>query len=548
MARLTKCGWETMHHTTNNNAADFLLDGDAYFRRVHENLRDLLAAPAAANSYVRMAFWEFSHEAYLPSYTTGGGAHVPGCLLKDLLFDIADKGHIIQLIAWYGTWAVRRFAAEMKTNQKLQTWVTQTNTAHNNVGTYRNIQAYLEQYGGNVTGCSTHQKIVIVSITGAKQAFVGGENMSQHYLSESTHNYKNWWHDTAVRVRGPVVDDIEGEWVRRWRKQNANGPLPNTAVGIAQANAGTLSIRMATTNVEANPVETSIRDQMILRIQNAQNLIYLENYALTDPILINALAARLRGANPPTVIILVNNPAATSLPQDFSPFSYLMFYTYAELALIDCQSFSAVDTWRAWITRTPNVYLNANVQNPVMRKLGLNPNTMASFNPVNAFRYDYTYNATDKKVWLRNLWDITTNVNVMYAPQSNHPGGNKWPYPHSKLAIFDDDFLVVGTSNWTYRSMQYDGEITLMIHDTAIAPNFVTTARDDLFEHWNQNNGFAGWSADADQNIVDFTNNAVPLEEVRIVPLRMTDFIHPASAKAWKKIVSTVGAAASAYL
>lgn len=535
-----------MQQTTNNNAATFLLDGDEYFRTLHESLRNLLAAPAAATTYVRMAFWEFSHEAYLPSYTALGGHQVPGCILKDLLYDLAKSGHIVQMIAWYGTWAVRHFAAEMKTNRNLQTWVTATNGGNNPVG-YRPMQVYLEPYGGTVTGASTHQKIAIVSIAGAKEAFIGGENMSAHYLSETAHNYKNWWHDTAVNVRGPVVDAIEGEWVRRWNKQNP-APAPANAPGLAQGNAGNLTIRMATTNVEANPQETDIRTQMLQRIGAAQTLIYMENYALTDPMLVSALAARLRGVNPPRVIIVVNNPAATALPQDFSPFSYLMYYTYAELALVGCQSFSAVDTWTAWITGNPNVYQNVNVALPTMRKFGLNPNAMTRFNPVDAFRYDCTYNGLAKQIWLRNIWDITTNVNVMYAPRSNHPGSNVWPYPHSKLACFDDDMLVVGTSNWTYRSMQYDGEISLFIQDMAIAPNFVTAARDRLFQHWNQNANPANWSADADQNVLDFQNNAVPLEEARIVPLRMTDFIHPASATAWKKIASTVGAMASAYL
>lgn len=544
-----------MQSTTNNNAVDFLLDGNEYFSAVHEQLRNLEAAPIGATTYVRMAFWEFSHEAYLPAYTDPAGHRVPGCLLKDLLYDIAKKGHIVQLIAWYGTWAVRRFRAEMRTNQKLETWVNTTNGGQNPVA-YRNIQLYMEPYGRFVTGCSTHQKIAVISINNAKRAFVGGENMSPHYLSDTAHNYKNWWHDSAVCVRGPAVDDIEEEWRRRWLKQQVP-PAPSGQAAAAQPNAGGLTIRVATTNSEANPVETDIRTQMIMRINNAANLIYMENYALTDPMLVSALAARLRGHNPPRVIIVVNHPRSASMDvdvlglvyrQEFNPFAYLMYYTYAELALPGCQSFSAVNTWRSWLTRNPVVYQNANVTNPNMRKFGLNPNAMARFNPVNAFRYDFDDNGNATYAWLRDIWDITTNDHVMYAPKSNNPNGDLWPYPHSKLAVFDDDFLCVGTSNWTYRSMQYDGEIELFIRDGTPAPNFVTAARDRLWTHWNQRVTPVHWSGDADQNVLDLAAGNVPLEETRVVPLGLTDFIHPASGEAWWRMASTAGALGSAYL
>jgi phosphatidylserine/phosphatidylglycerophosphate/cardiolipin synthase-like enzyme len=39
---------------------------------------------------------------------------------------------------------------------------------------------------------------------------------------------------------------------------------------------------------------------------------------------------------------------------------------------------------------------------------------------------------------------------------------------HSKLAIIDD-YLICGSSNWTYRSLQYDGEISLFMQSNALA-------------------------------------------------------------------------------
>lgn len=529
-----------MQHTTNNNAVDFLLDGDAFFEQMHRSLRGLIAngTRGNANCYVRLAYWMIANDLTLPGYLGQAPA-----AFTDVLKAVAIAGHQVQIIAWIGN-------SNMGLNHDwLTAWVNTTNTANAiNVG-YVAIQLYLEQYGGTWQNCSNHQKVMLISTNGAKEVLLGGLNISGAYLSSDQHDAANDWHDTGVLVQGPAVDDIEAEWVRRWRKQPGNGPVPNTAIGAAQANAGNLTIRTCTNNFEANPAEADIRPQMVQRIVNAQNLIYMENYALTDPFLVNTLAGVIRGAygNNPQIVTVVDDPRGQTDGLGALG-SYLMYYTFLELSLPRLASVDVVDTFMRRIMKTPrNIAVGAMV-NPRVTSNAININRAATFNPVTNYRLRFTENATNRSIGFSDIWGYTPNgnANIMYTLTS---GAGNQAYPHSKLAIFDDNWLVVGTSNWTYRSMQYDGEITLFINDATVAPNFVTGVRDQLFAHWNQPANPANWDATARQNVVQIGNGTIANhdEEPRIIPLGYGDFLHPSSSDAWKSGYVWLGYGGSTY-
>lgn len=534
-----------------NNAADFLLDGDAYFQRLHQTLESVRATGGGGNQFVRMAFWQFSPDTFLPACPSLAGVAMPGRYLCDLLEAIAIAGMPVQLIAWYGTTAVNSFVGEMASNWAMNRWVQDANARHGATLGYRPIQMYMESYGGTRhVGMSTHQKIVIASTGPLKEAFVGGMNLAQKYLSSDQHEPTASWHDTALRVTGAIVDDIEGEWLRRWNKQTVV-PAPGGAIGAAAPVMGGLTMTMLTTNIEANPVETDIRTHMLGRIAGATDFAYLENYALTDPQLVSALAAkRAPGPGQVDVIPMVNHPRNMT-QSGFEVFAYMMFYTYVELGLADFVSFDAVDTWSAWLLNQPVNYPTAGVVGPVVQKIGFNPGQTAVFNPVSAFRLQYNDGAgTQHRVWFRDIWNINTTNPVMYGPQNNHARvSDHWTYLHSKLALFDDQYVIVGTSNWTYRSMQYDGEITLEVDDPTNA--FPIAVRQQLFNHWQMPTaavaGTAGvgaaWIADANANPATLGAGAL----ARAVPLQVADFIHPTSVEAWRKY-ATNGTLVSAMM
>lgn len=504
-----------MQTATVNNTADFLLDGDEFFEQLHISMRNLLNSAVAANSCLRLAYWGFDRMTTLPGCTDGAGTVHAATPIKDLINLLATKGHIVQIIMWYGP----PFLMTMDSNWEAREAFNLLNEGGANHPTYRAIDIYMEIYNGKWTGYSTHQKIALVTIAGVKQAFVGGFNVMPSYLSDDVHTlptiapFTNRWHDTGVKVGGPITDAIEAEWVRRWRKQGGNGPAPNTAFANTPAIVGAnIPIRLLTTNAEADPIETDIRTAMIERINAAQNLIYLENYALTDPAIVQAMARRQIGTEPPTVIAVVNNPS------DNDPFSYLMYYSYINLTLNTYTTLTYGDL--------PNTLNKTDTNVSLIKIDGLDPNTIATFKPVSSYKYKYntTASAVFNEIPFENIKNITTPETVMYAPQNKGVNQADWTYPHSKLAIFDDRYTVIGTSNWTYRSMQYDGEIALEIDNQA----FTTALRDRLFTHWRQPTDPTQWHGQAVQNVTDLAAiGAVPDGEVRITPLRYGNFMNP---------------------
>ncbi len=528
---------------THNNSADFLLDGDEFYIELHRSLRALLAAGNGGNNCVRMSYWQLSPDTVLPAY--GGVGGVAQTNMTDLLRLLARGGIVVQLIAWAGAWGLRRINAEMASNWAMNRWVTQTNQADVNLVGYRAMQMYMEVYGGRHVGCSTHQKITLVEYGATREAFIGGMNMAQKYRSTTIHDPQDYWHDTAVKVMGPVVDTIEAEWVRRWNKQPHFGLAPNG--GSAGTTPGHLDITVMTTNLEVNPAETDIRVRMLQLITAATDLIYMEGYALTDPFLVGALAARVGEHTPPNIITVVNHPHNERQQAAF--FSYMMFYTFMEMNLQRFHTIETVDFWRDWICRAPRTIQSNAAINRHIDKGAINANAMAAFNPVNRYRFNFTEGGVVRRMMFRYIWNITPQFNLMYAPKTvNAAHPNQWTYPHSKLALFDDNTVVIGTANWTYRSMQYDGEISLEIVDTVAGNPFATGVRTRLFQHWNQLANPHAWDAQARQNVTDLANGVVPAGETRIVPLGLTDFVYPGSWDSWKKFASTGGAVFSAYL
>ncbi|MCC9623978.1 hypothetical protein LPB41_20045 [Thalassospira sp. MA62] len=63
-----------MQVTRTNSNAQFLLDGDAYFARLHQSLYGVIAAGTGAGRFVRLAFWQISPDAFLPGYGGRAGA------------------------------------------------------------------------------------------------------------------------------------------------------------------------------------------------------------------------------------------------------------------------------------------------------------------------------------------------------------------------------------------------------------------------------------------------------------------------------------------
>ncbi|RBP53112.1 phospholipase D-like domain-containing protein [Arenicella xantha] len=533
-----------MQVETQNNKVDFILDGDLFFKQLGALLDSLLAIQLEDDNptpYLRMAYWQFSPDAILPA-----NSHRTNTVrLIDMLAALALQGHKIQLIAWSGTQVVNSFNAEMKSNWELHSWVQEFNRKHTNQAHFRPIDLYMESYGKRTNvGTSTHQKITIVNTGTNRTVLVGGENIARKYLSNINHDPLNWWHDTAVMARGPVAQAVDSEFVRRWNKLRSHDEPPPELLPN-EDRAGDTSITMLTTNIEATPPETSIRNRVLQRISEtpAEGSIYMENYALTDPEIVNSLTSKIADSPALNLVVLVNHPQ-NKIMEGFETFSYLMYYSYVSLHSNVIDTLSVWSTWKRYLQNDPVVLDNSFMHNTTVVGPNITPDQLAKFNPATSYKLRFNdAEGTQFTYDFQYLAGLMPLRNFMYGPilnQATTP--NQWPYPHSKLAIFNQRYTMIGTSNWTYRSMQYDGEIMLEID----SEDFAAQVMSSLFNHWNQPTDISEWAEQAEQNEQDWRNHKLALGDLAIVPLSYNDFINPTSPE-WRSMATRIGWVLSAY-
>jgi phosphatidylserine/phosphatidylglycerophosphate/cardiolipin synthase-like enzyme len=143
-----------------------------------------------------------------------------------------------------------------------------------------------------------HEKLVLVD---DETAFVGGIDLtalSGNRLDSNEHPRRNGlgWHDTAVRLEGPVVADVARHFHVRW---HAIGPDGLPELGEAPAVDGGIEAQFVRTVPErlyepyANG-EWSILESYLRALRSAERFVYLESQFLWSPELTFVLAEKLR--------------------------------------------------------------------------------------------------------------------------------------------------------------------------------------------------------------------------------------------------------------
>jgi cardiolipin synthase len=138
-----------------------------------------------------------------------------------------------------------------------------------------------------------HVKTMIID---RRLAFLGGMNIGREYRYD--------WHDLMVEVSGPVVDEINDEFNRAWRKA---GWLGDFGVAFGWGDNG---VNQSTDGdplrlIYTRPGKQEIYSAQRKAIQRARSYIFIENAYFTDDILLRELiAARHRGVDVRVIIPL----------------------------------------------------------------------------------------------------------------------------------------------------------------------------------------------------------------------------------------------------
>ncbi|MFP6897783.1 MAG: phosphatidylserine/phosphatidylglycerophosphate/cardiolipin synthase family protein [Roseibacillus sp.] len=141
-----------------------------------------------------------------------------------------------------------------------------------------------------------HCKLLVFD---GETALLGGMNIGREYYSE--------WHDLMVRVRGPIVDQLQPEFEKKWRHASPWGDLAllrRKATVVKRAHAappGSFPIRVLSTNMLEGRREPLVA--MLEAIRASRTRIWLENeYITSDRILDALLGARRRGVEVRVII------------------------------------------------------------------------------------------------------------------------------------------------------------------------------------------------------------------------------------------------------
>lgn len=475
---------------TTGNEVQLLLDGEEFFRELTAQLDRLIHAPASVDAYVRLAFWEADEHCEIDRV----GMRTLGGMLRK----VADAGHTVQFIYWKpGALAGHILKKGWTLPPAMPEYRSKISHV---VGPDRkvihgSVQVYREEHKGWFIGTTNHQKIVIFSMDGVLTAIVGGMNLTNKSYAPVSHDPRAKatgmigtligagsevagtanWHDTAVRLTGPAAAAVEEEWLRRWKKRRPSPALAPTKAPAQKAVEGGHVVTILTTNSELRTREMHIREALCERIAAADRYVYLENYVLSDPLLVAALAARLQ-ANPELAVLFVAG-------KDTEPYSYMNRLTLTRLVLAAGGDGTIVledGGPREKIEETfkERVVLGGDFSNPLrVDQLELLRNPWGA---KDVFRYR-TPEGVERRVPLGKIREaISRRVVFAYPTQGGVKPIVDGFYVHSKLVLVDDDTAFVGSANLSYRSMVYDGEMCARIAGAA-----AKDIRVALFKHFD---------------------------------------------------------------
>ncbi|WP_340077523.1 LamG-like jellyroll fold domain-containing protein [Leptobacterium sp. I13] len=418
---------------------------------------------------------------------------------------------------------------------------------------YENIRVAMESYNSSSSYTplySQHQKLAIFSVNGVKVGLVGGFNITPSYWDDETHpmsdhNNFHTWHDTAVLLQGPIVEQVENEFNRRWVKSEMHYGLPQDGTyvkfscyhvkhdtcldGTNNCTPGTPSkfpytnpitsdpqypIDVLITSSEYEEKFTQIKDKIIEQINASSVYSYFENFTFHDLDVVNAIANKLSSNPNYSCIINVPYPTKGNDTEDQRGQFYMIRVAYAVIVLktgkwssiaFDGGTIITKDQCSSASVSVPdgkgieyavfNYTLKSNGQSYSVaigsNLINLEETTDSNLIFTSAVRYFDTLSPNEEKFQLPGL---SVNFRSIYI--------------HSKLALFDDKYAIIGSANYNSRSLTYDGECSIGVNSAAKAIEI----RQEIFAHWGMDT-VANWKTKMQSNAQN------PQQGVCAVPL-----------------------------
>ena len=351
---------------------------------------------------------------------------------------------------------------------------------------------------------SYHQKTILID---NQVGFVGGINISDFYQNTPQHLGDHRAHDAFCRVEGPVVTDIERNFVGRWNdesprfaafvtaanniklgKYQIKSPLaisnltlskvtpPNAGNALAQLHRTVCGGIVGTPPLIAPQTDRDdIKRTYEQVISRANEFVYIENQYLRTTDLADWVISRFKANGNLQVIIVV-----PVLPEEL------------EEGKGDRISLKGVDLEHQTLTK---------LQTGLGRNVGL---------------YSLVQNSS-------------MPAGTPAAKRGLSSFGSLRIYPHSKILIVDDVFASIGSANVNPRSFQLDSEVDLGWYE----PSSVKAFREQLWrEHLGSPTGslFATWKP------ADYVKQweAIASSNSKTLPERRQGFVVPHSVKATK--------------
>ncbi|MFL5959523.1 MAG: phospholipase D-like domain-containing protein [Gaiellaceae bacterium] len=240
-----------------------------------EALPRIADAVRSARSHVHLAGWHFDSSFRLEE---------GGPTLRELLADTAERVDV-RVLAWAGA-PLPLFHPDRR----------EVRTAREELVRGTRISMALDARE-RPFHCH-HEKLVVVD---DELAFVGGIDLTSlagDRLDSSEHPRRDGlgWHDTAVRLEGPVVGDVARHFLMRWRAV-ADGNIPEPSeTGAAGDGIEAHFVRTVPERLyePCRDGEWSILESYLRALRAAERFVYLESQFLWSPEVSFVLAQKLR--------------------------------------------------------------------------------------------------------------------------------------------------------------------------------------------------------------------------------------------------------------